>query len=472
MKSREERLDLYMKVMALLPQAKAELLRYPGVRDVSVGLKETADRATEDIVFRVHVEEKLPRDVLPRAAIIPAEVMGVRTDVVLVPRPSLEDDDDRYRPLLGGTQIGNDSSDALGTLGCFAQRNSDQSIVLLSNRHVMLQGRPVAITSGEKIGQPAISCCCCCKGNIVGDVVNAASTGLVDCAIARVVNAPGFTNEIQDIGLVFGSAPLNGAGSTVVVGDRVRKRGRTTGFTIGRVVDPLMGTPAVPAKGIPARTQQIQIRPDTGYTRFSQPGDSGSAVVNDQNQVVGLHWAGDGTWGYSNLITNVLSAMDITIINSGTPGTIPLAGNTDGSQVGLDDLSNGALAEFDAALARSEAGRELRALFDRHGREVNDLLNANRHVKVAWHRYQGPAYTAHLIKSAQEPDYRIPSAIADVSLANLLLRMSVELQEHGSASLAAVVERHTLPLLELLDGATSVHAMLARLADAVPAGSD
>ena len=467
MKSREERLELYMRIRELLPQARAELMRYPGVRDVSVGLKETADRATEDIVFRVQVQEKIARDVLPRDAIIPAEVLGVRTDVVLVPRPIEEDDREKYRPLQGGIQIGNDSSDALGTLGCLAQRNSDRSIVLLSNRHVMLYSRPPAITSGEKIGQPWISCCCCCKGNIVGDVVDAAYDGLVDCAIARVIDRPGFTNEIQDIGLVFGSAPLNGAGSTVVVGDRVRKRGRTTGLTVGRVVDPLMGTPAS-STGRPARTQQIQIRPDTGYSSFSQEGDSGSAVVNDENQVIGLHWGGDGTWSYSCLITNVVSAMNITIINSGTPGTIPLAGIADAVATATD---TGALAQFEAALASSEHGRELRALFDRHGREVNDLLNANRHVKVAWHRYQGPAYTAHLIKSAQEPDYCIPSAIADVSLANLLIRMSVELQEHGSASLAADVERYTLPLLDLADGAASVHALLQRLGGEIPVGS-
>jgi hypothetical protein len=468
MKSREERLDRYLEISALLPQAKAELVRYPGVTDVTVGLKETADRATDEIVFRVHVKEKIASADLPRAALIPKEILGVLTDVVLEPRPTNTDDDDKYRPLQGGIQIGNDSSSALGTLACIAQLNTDQSIVMLSNRHVMLEGRDAAVSSGEKIGQPAISCCCCCKGNIVGDVVNAAYNALVDCAIARITGSPGFTSEIQDIGLVFGSAPLNAAGSTVVVGDYVRKRGRTTGLTIGKVVNPLVATPANPAKGVPARTNQIQIRADAGMPVFTQPGDSGSAVVNDQNVVVGLHWGGDGTWSYSNLITNVVSAMNITIVNSGTPGTIPLAA-VPGADVGaVEDTGAATLAEIQKVLVQSEQGRSIIELFDRHSREINDLLNTNRQVKVAWHRYQGPAFTAHVIKSAQEPGYRIPSAIADVSITNLLIRMSVELQQYGSPALASAVDRNTLPLLNLLDGATSVRELLERVGNEAP----
>jgi phosphosulfolactate phosphohydrolase-like enzyme len=471
MKSREERLDRYMKVLELLPQARAELMRYPGVTDVTVGLKETASRATEAIVFRVHVKEKVPRADLPRGGMIPAEILGVPTDVVLEPRPRNTEDDEKYRPLQGGIQIGNDSSSSIGTLGCIAQRNGDRSIVLLSNRHVMLAGRELAVTSGEKIGQPYISCCCCCKGNIVGDVVNAASNGLVDCAIARVTGNPGFTNEIQDVGLVFGSAPLNAALSTVVVGDRVRKRGRTTGLTVGTVVAPLLPTPANAADGVPARTQQIQILHDPAFAHFAAAGDSGSVVVTDDNVVVGLLWGVDSTYAYANLITNVVSAMDITIINSGTPGTIPLA-STPAADLLVDDAAAaGALAEIEAALAQSERGREIKALFDRHSREINDLLNDDRHVKVAWHRYQGPAYTGHVIKSAREAGHRIPPAIADVSLANLLIRMSVELQEHGSAALAAAIDRHTPPLLTLLADASSVHELLERLGDATPVGT-
>jgi hypothetical protein len=340
---------------------------------------------------------------------------------------------------------------------------------MLSNRHVMLYGRDATVTSGEPVGQPTISCCCCCKSNVVGNVLNALSDGLVDCAIARITGSPGFTNEVQDIGLVFGSAPLNAGGSTVGPGTHVKKRGRTTGLTTGTVVDPRGPTLPNPAENVPARTDQIHILPDPGFPKFCDHGDSGSAVLNDDNVVVGLLWGMDSTYSYCNLITNVVSAMNITIINSGTPGTIPLSSLPSEELLAGEAAGATALAEIEQTLAQSERGRMILDLFERHRREINDLLNQNRQVKVAWHRYQGPAYAGHVIRNAQEPDHPIPVAIADVTPANLLIRMSVELQQHGSPALAVAVERHTLPLLNLLSGATSVHELLQRVGG-VPVG--
>jgi hypothetical protein len=464
MKSREERLAEYIRISALLPQAREELMRYPGVRDVAVGVKETKNLVTEEIGFRVYVDEKKALGQLPRGAVIPKQVLGVGTDVVVEAMPENFEDSDKYRPLIGGIQIGNDSSSALGTLGCIAQRNGDHSIVALSNSHVMRFGVPSGAPPGEKIGQPSISCCCCCKSNIVGEVVNSAFNGLVDCAIARITGAPGFTNEILDIGLVFGSAPLNGGGSTVGPNDRVWKRGITTGLTTGTVVAPLKNTLANPAKGIPARTNQIEIKDDPGTPPFARGGDSGSVIVNAENVVVGLLWGGIASTGvtHANLITDVISALDITILNSGTAGTIPL-----GSPPSAE-----ALAEMDAAvpldavvkaLEQSEAGRTVLTLFKAHRDEINELVNTNRHVKVSWHRYQGPAYTAHVIRSGKEPSHRIPTEIEGVSPANLLIRMSVVLQEHGTPALAAAVEKNTLPLLNLLAGAASVRELIERV---------
>ena len=457
MKSKQERLTEYVRISALLPEAEVELKRYPGVRSVAVGLKETADQATEEIVFRVYVEEKKPPERLQPGETVPDKVLGVRTDVVLHPTPRLIEDTNKYRPLMGGIQIGNDSSSGLGTMGCIAELNTDHSIVILSNHHVMMRG---GAANGEKIGQPSITCCCCCKGNVVGEVVNSANNTLVDCAIARISGQPGLINEIHEIGLVFGAAALNAAGSTVAPGDRVRKRGSATGLTTGIVLTPLMN----PA----GKTNQIEIKPDPGVPRFALEGDSGSVVVNDQNVVVGLLFSIDDatqTLGYANLITNVTAAMNITIIKSGTAGTIPLGGEASPAALAEADANAAPMEELREALRQMEKGRAMLALFDRHGHEINTLINTNRPVKVAWHRYQGPAFTGHLIKSAREPEHQIPPEIGSVTPANLVLRMSVVLQDHGSAALSAAVAEHTLPLLNLLAGASSVQELLARAAD-------
>jgi hypothetical protein len=153
--------------------------------------------------------------------------------------------------------------------------------------------------------------------------------------------------------------------------------------------------------------------------------------------------------------------MNITILNSGTAGAIPLGGAP--SAEALAETDAAPLAAVVKALEQSAAGREALALFREHGDEINALINGNRQVKVSWHRYQGPAFTGHVVQSAKEPSHRIPAEIEGVSPANLLIRMSVALQEHGSAALAAAIDRNTLPLLNLVAGAANVHELIERV---------
>lgn len=462
MKSRQERLSEYARLRALLPAVEAELKRYPGVQSVGVGLKESANRPTQEIVFRVYVDQKKPPAELSRGEMIPKAVQGVPTDVITLPRPKLVgEDSDKYRPLMGGIRIGNDTTSQGGTLGCIAQLDSDGSIVALSCEHVMLVG---GAAIGEKIGQPHISCCCCCKGNIIGQVIDARNDTSVDCAIARITGNPGFTNEIHEIGMIFGAAPLNAEGSTVAPGDPVRKRGKTTRLTSGTVTDPDFAPPG--------NIHQILIAPDPEHPRFCYYGDSGSAVVNAQNQVVGLLYAMDGgeTLGFANIITNVTSALHITIINTGTAGTVPLGSvqiADEEQPIVVDTTPLDVIAD---ALRQTKRGREALAFVDAHGSEINDLLNSNRHVKVAWHRFHGPSFTAHVLQSAREPRHRIPREIEGVSSANLLIRMSVVLQEQGSPALRDAVERETVGMLNLVAGATTAGELLERIGqrDAVP----
>ncbi len=372
MKSKQERLAEQLKLKALLPQAEAELKRYPGVISVTVGVKETGDAVTQEVVFRVYVARKKSPAELAPGEMIPDQVLGVRTDVNELPIPTNFLDDDKYRPIVGGIQIANEKTGAMGTLGCFAQLNSDRSIVALSNHHVMMHGDPPL---GVKIGQPSVSCCCCCKGNIVGEVLNATSNGRIDCAIARITGAAGFVNEILDIGLVFGSVAANPDGTTVTNLQRVLKRGRTTGLTIGTVVDPDAPTAANPAENIPARTGQILIRHVDNAKNFSEKGDSGSAIVDEQNVVVGLLWGGAGNVSIACRITEVATAMGVTILNSGTAGTIPLGSAPSIEELAESRVTAAPLETIADELRKSRRGRSALAFFDTYGHEINELLD-------------------------------------------------------------------------------------------------
>jgi len=72
-------------IRALLASGAEEQLRaLPGVTHVSVGLKETGGRVTDQLAIRVYVDEKKPPGDLAPAERIPPEVDGVPTDVNLV----------------------------------------------------------------------------------------------------------------------------------------------------------------------------------------------------------------------------------------------------------------------------------------------------------------------------------------------------------------------------------------------------
>jgi hypothetical protein len=294
----------------------------------------------------------------------------------------------------------------------------------------------------------------------VGEVVDALDNVLVDAAIAKVVGKPGFMNEILDIGPILGSGPLLAGGSTVLPNDRVRKHGKATGFSRGTVLTPL--------KAAGGKGQQIEIKPEPPFTRFANRGDSGSVIVNEDNIVVGLLWSIDEATeklGYANRIVDVINAMGITILTSGTPGTIALGGVAVPDEVLSTPVRLEPGEELTRQLDRSAVGRRALALFKEHGREINELLNDNRQVKVAWHRYQGPAFTGHFVKSAREPGHVIPAEIDGVSPTNTLIRMAVVLREHGSAALAAAVDECTVPFLNVISGATSLRDALENVGD-------
>ena len=101
--------------------------------------------------------------------------------------------------------------------------------------------------------------------------------------------------------------------ATAVVGERVWKSGRTSEVTnanitaIGVTTNINYGVSANPALGVLATTDQILMTPALG-----QPGDSGSAVLDSQGNVVGLYFAGSGSSGFANRIENVFQALQFS----------------------------------------------------------------------------------------------------------------------------------------------------------------
>jgi hypothetical protein len=300
------------------------LLKLPGVTGVDVGYKYVKGKRTDEIAIRVMVEKK--KENVPAEERIPEQIEGIKTDViqrVIVPfvvRKRLAEvaaapDTSRYDPLKGGISIGPDRAiDGYvyaGTLGCIVTDHSGKQPLLLSNFHVM------AVDNGWKAGddmdQPSKA-----DGGTssdrVGTLVNAVLSDHVDGALCTV-NERSYDCSIVSIGDVKGSADAS-------LNSPVRKRGRTTLLTYG-FVDAINGTVKIDyGDGIGTKTlsEQIGIRADTAHNaKFSDHGDSGSVVVDADNHIIGLLFAGseDG-YTYINPIANVLSEFDIRICTGST----------------------------------------------------------------------------------------------------------------------------------------------------------
>src|SRR5262249_15661572 len=154
MTSRQELVANQQRALTALAGARDDLLRIPGFVKVGVGMKETAGSLTSETVVRVYVDAKRDEAAAPPEEVVRKEIDGVKTDVVQFHPDVDEDDEDRYRPVTGGSQINAAGSNGVGTLGCFAHLVSDNSVVILSNHHVLYDG---SAKDGTEIGQPLLS---------------------------------------------------------------------------------------------------------------------------------------------------------------------------------------------------------------------------------------------------------------------------------------------------------------------------
>lgn len=443
---RAERKAIQDRLLALRDRVEAELRSIPGVVGVGVGFKERGGDLTEEIVFRVYVEEKRPLDDVPPAERIPDEIHGVKTDVLTVTVDTPQVDTSKYRPIKGGIQIGNGSG-SVGTLGCLAKRNAGGDVVVVSNHHVLLAGG-VTVADDVDVGQPDYSVCCCCGCNEIGKVLNGSIGGLVDCAIASVDSDVTKVHEIAEIGAVAGS-------DTAVVGDIVRKRGRTTGLTSGSVIDVAYANSSTAGHSF---TDQIRIAP-SGADPFVSPGDSGSAVVNETNHVVGIVWGASNNHGTASSIANVMAAMDINV--PGVGGISSEAAQLAAAGPATRSPLTGR-ASWEAVVDRFMYDDfPLGRIMERHRAEIWGLIQQRRAVTVVWHRRQGPAFVAAFHRTATVPGYRVPDVIHDVSFTGLLLSMAAALEEHGSPALKRDVRRYGGTWIQQLQDCRTADELLA-----------
>lgn len=298
------------RVVEAKRQYEGELLRKAIVRGVGVGYKVIGGRRTGEPSVVALVTRKLPAGLLHPKDMVPAELGGIRTDVVEVgvvripPTPLSSLRQESIRPAPGGCSIGHVRATA-GTLGCLVRRGAERFI--LSNNHVLAVGN--FGVRGDIILQPGPLD----GGRVPEDEIaeladhvpiDFSGPNRMDAAIAKPLSPDLVTEEILELGVPRGVA-------APALGEQVVKSGRTTGVTRGTVevveatIDVLYGLARVRFQG-----QCLVVA-----TGFSQGGDSGSVVLRDDGSLaaVGLLFAGSEKATVFTPILEVLSALRVEL---------------------------------------------------------------------------------------------------------------------------------------------------------------
>jgi len=327
----------------VLKQRRSELQAKSGVVATGVGFKTRRGKRMTEVAVICSVAKKKPLAQLAAKDIVPQSLDGVATDVIevgvigaLATLPT-----DRWRPAPGGVSIGHRDITA-GTLGCIVRK--DGKAYILSNNHVL------AASNAGQIGDPILQPGPHDGGTVAADTIARLSEFVPitfvgfeppsDCKFAatviaafnagcRVIGsttryritrplAPQALENLVDAALArpmaemdlldeqLGIGPITGVGNAQL-GTKLIKSGRTTGVTRGEVLQIDVTTQVQYGPGqVAIFADQIMAGP------MSAGGDSGSAVLDEDNRFVGLLFAGSEEVTILNRAGNVLLALGVT----------------------------------------------------------------------------------------------------------------------------------------------------------------
>lgn len=336
-------------VLRALRISAPKLLGLPNVVGVGKGHKHVGGESTGRPSLTVLVRRKIPKDALAAFEVVPDSIEDADTDVIEVgdvvalesvlevPRTS------KQRPAMPGLSIGHYKITA-GTFGAVVYDQKTGDPLILSNNHVLANssnGKDGRAKVGDPILQPGrydgatdsdviarlyrfvpvtmeVGASDCPVAAAVERTINGViqrfrknyrvrmfksmgGVNLVDAAVAKPVKDSIVVPDIIGIGVPKGT-------SEVSVGDKVRKSGRTSGLNSGSV-KVVQATIKIGMGDAGDATFGDQVV----VTHMAQPGDSGSLVVNEKGQAVGLLSAGSDSVSIFGRIKNVCDALSVRL---------------------------------------------------------------------------------------------------------------------------------------------------------------
>jgi hypothetical protein len=306
-----------------------QLLHRCQLTAVGVGTKTVAGQSTDEPCVKAFVARKLPAEALPPTTMVPARIGAVRTDVEELAAPTSPPwlaggpgdilgreigNRDFHRPMIGGDSVANFRS-PVGTLSCAVVDRTSDRLSLLSCNHVLASlnrgfaGDPILQPSFDDGGRIPTEVC----GRLARYVpvqFQGWTSNIVDVAVADVPPG-GLVAGVSGLGVPTGVH----SGNDCAIGQTVYKIGRTTGLTAGTVAAVhvtgwITYPPILGGYGATLFKDQIVTTAMAGF------GDSGSLLMDEGKNAIGVLFGGSSTHSFFCDIVHVQDQLAIEVVTS------------------------------------------------------------------------------------------------------------------------------------------------------------
>ena len=281
-------------------------LSFSNIVGVGVSERTVRNQPTGEKAVAIYVAHKRSLDAVEPQAVVPNSYEGVPTDVIETGEFVASSARHRHRPTPWGVSIGH-ATGQTGTLGFLAKRGNESFVV--SNNHVLACENQAS--KGDAILQPGVA-----DGGGAEDKLGELADWVrldfdgghnpVDAAIAAVEDGTVASS-------LYGGDPLIQIPKKARLNAVVRKCGRTSGVSHGVVFDTSATIKLRYSEGFALLSDQMLIRGIDGAV-FSEPGDSGSLVVDEESQQpIGLVCGGSPVATLANQIHLVLDGLGVSL---------------------------------------------------------------------------------------------------------------------------------------------------------------
>jgi hypothetical protein len=285
---------------------------FENIVSVGIGAKRSAGQYLDQMAIVVTVARKVDAGKVFDLALVPSQIDGIATDVVIGGEPITSACNGTVRPATGGISVGNARPGSCsGTIACLVADDHGAAYLLSCNHVLALLGNAQA---GDPIVQPSIA-----DGGLVPQHViarlthaypidfRAGRSNQIDCALAQVN-----TNLVSVLNEFFGR--IEDQPVKAIPGDQVHKCGRSTEETYSVVRQHGVSLYVSYGPALKAHFSNLIAIEQTAGTPFAWQGDSGALVLDSQNRPLGIVISTSSQWAYVMPMATILDTLHVRIL--------------------------------------------------------------------------------------------------------------------------------------------------------------